>query len=554
MAAHDVSASESDGDRVGGSLASELDVAQGLRPRRPETVLHAPPAGQVVYYAVHDSDLCSDNLEIAQYHQKLLTSVDVQHIFKGTRELYAIIMEVEFGRGSYLLLLAGERDRNAKKHQVAQIMAAPSLAAVLAKMHVGFALNARLPDGAVEYLPLLWKLSEDGEQLQLRVEQAQTIALAAAHSDDLLVCDVHFTRGGELLPDFVVLRAILTVGEAACTTKIDAVAVETAIARKLAPTTHKMQVGVSLESYARVEPDDETPHRAIPAMASNGDIPRQRALTPYECWQNVTKTYKNADGWQHMIPGQQYARNCPYAEAELEAVATAYAEGSIIKSRAEARARAENTVAERQVRQCNAALANIVRTRRSAQASGDDVAYMTSDESHVRAVDAMSNPIDPQDAERFQLFNYYVLHRFRAIFSEDAYRDVVFPANVSATLANEPYASKLKEDLAESEQYVEQEATKGVLKQEATTGIPRVVLVRGWTMRCPANFIGATLTKMVDSDVYRGIYAQSQQQRALVPARDVTKDRALWGPILNRALGIFTACSSSRNAYEALNQ
>lgn len=559
------STSESENDHE--AYRAETSRAAARRALMERSSSHAATGGQVTYYAVLASDLCADFVDVEQYHMKLLTPVDVHHLFKGTQELHAMIMEVEFGRGSYLVMLADEMHRDPTTQKVATVMAAPNLAVALTKLDVGFSLNVRFDDGRFERLPLSWKLSADGEQLHLQIESSQTIAVTASHKNEMVTYDVHFSRGGEPLMDFVMMRGCTTVGEFAYATPVDATVIDRARNRLLIPSSRTERVGVSLESYARVKPDDDPLHRTIPAMENGATAIRDvrakqtRTLTSYECWQNITKTHLTADGgWYHMAPGRQYAHEYDYTEGELTVAVHVYAEDEVRRAFHEQRAQVENAIAARQIKHCTAAMKNIERARIRDRAGEDpaDMAYMTMDESYVRAVDSMRDKAStPEDAAELMMADYYVIHRFRAQFGEDAFMELVFPQAVRAILGSDAYAAKLKADLLLTEQYVMSEAVKRVMELEQNEGVPRVVLLRDWSLHVPASFVGATLTKMIDSDVYRTILEASNGQRAVqksvVATRDVASTSGMW-TFLARALGLFTSCSNSRNAYSVLKQ
>ncbi len=565
------STSESENDRE--TYRAETSRAAARRALMERSSSHAAAGGKVTYYAVLASDLCADFVDVEQYHMKLLTPVDVHHLFKGTQELHAMIMEVEFGRGSYLVMLADEMHRDPTTQKVATVMAAPNLAVALTKLDVGFSLNVRFDDGRFERLPLSWKLAADGEQLHLQIESSQTIAVTTSHKHEVVTYDVHFSRGGEPLMDFVVVRGCTTVGEFAYATPVDATVVDRARNRLLIPSSRTERIGVALESYARVKPDDEPMHRAIPAMefgdrampmrnVRDPQTPKPRALTSYECWQNITKTHLTADGgWYHMAPGRQFTHDYAYNEAELAVAVHVYAEDEVRRVLHEKRAQVENAIAARQIKHCTAAMKNIERARIAERAGEDpaDMAYMTMDESYVRAVDSMRDETrSPEDAAELMMADYYVIHRFRAQFGEEAFMELAFPKTVRAILGSDAYAAKLKADLLLTEQYVMSEAVKAVVELEQTDGVPRVVLLRDWSLNVPASFIGATLTKMIDSDVYRTILEKNDAHRAVqksvVATRDATSTSGGMWTFLARALGLFTSCSNSRNAYSVLKQ
>ncbi len=561
------STSESENDAE--TYRGETSRAASRRALLERSLTQRTGDGQLTYYTVLASDLCTDFVDVGQYHMKLLTPVDVHHIFKGTQELYAMIMEVEFGRGSYLVMLADEMHRDASTRKVATVMAAPSLAIALTKLDVGFAVNARFADGRSEMLPLAWKLSDDGEHLELQIESVQTIAVTTSQADELVFYDVHFTRGGEPAMDFVVVRASTTVGEFARAVTIDTASIDLAHDRMFFPTTRTVRTGVSLESYARVQPatDGDEPHRPIQAM-ENGSATsirdartvQSRAMTSYESWQNITRTHRTADGWNHMVPGRQFAQDYNYAEAELDVVVHVYTEDEILRAFNDKKAAAENAIATRQIKHCVTAMKSIENARISARAGEDpaDLAYLTMDESHVRAIDEMrEGPRTPEDEAAAMMTYYYVIHRFRAQFGDEAFRELVFPETVKKLLASDGYVARLENDLSLTKRYIHSEAVKGVVELEATEGVPRVVLLRDWSMRIPTDFVGSTLTKMIDSEVYRVIYEKSQAQRAVqksvVHAGNVATTSRMW-TLLASAFGLFSSCSSARNGYDTLKQ
>lgn len=582
------SGSSDDSDRAessGTAAARALDVARVVRAVEPPLTrrtreryeAHSVPAQLLMYYAVHEADLCNPDIDLAQYHRKLLTDVDVAHMFRGTTELRSILV-VELARGAYLVLLAGGAHADALSGQVATVQAAPCVSEALALLEIGFALGARFPDETMRVFPLNWTLSQERDQLLLELADpgGGEILVVSADEDDLVLFDVHFTRAGVCLPDFVVMRASMTVGAFGRAVQLDKVALQQVLDRLYTPAARFVTNAVPLESYARAhedEPDPADVRRRIPAMAEVplGTDPRtlmvsarhytntedyafSRAAPPDARWQNVTKTYRTTDGWYRMIPDTGLNRSVQYCEAELHCGVHVNLDDSVHEAARELTAEAQATLRARHLRHCQTAAPKIVQMShppREGFSDAEDVVYLTTDEGHVRAVERLRKGKARRGADTADdLFVYcYVIHRYRTMFDPAGFANITIPPAVAAEFASNGYFTyQLEVDKIEMEQYVSRHVIDGLLAREAASRIPRTVHLRNWRLQCPVKFVGASLTKMIDVDVYRSIWERHQREHAEIQriAGARAMDGAAQGVLGRLAVGaarLFGACS-----------
>lgn len=561
MDSSEFSASGSEDDvLVGESSSTGLDLARVVRQIEPPVTPRTRARGEshgvvtemITCYSVCVDDLCNETMPLHKYHLKLLTPVDVAHIFRGTSDMRGVL-EVELGRGAYLILLADDAQRDPKTRQVAKVQVAPCATQAMARLRIGFALNIRFPNGTSRIAALHWLMAEDHSSLMLQLAETDhdknEVLVACTTEDDLLFFDVHFTRDGVVLPDFVVMRASMTVGVYARAVVIDRELINKRHDRLYTPATRFVNDSVALESFSRTSDD-----RAFHTIHS---------MAPHQHWQHVTKTYKTTDGWYHLIPSGKLNRHASSSAAELSASVHVNVDDAIHQATQELFDEVLAELAFRSQTQCATAVRNLVQTSAPtpSELSDTEDAYLTTDEGHKSAVRAMrgkgKRPADAhaEDPEACELMYFYVLHRHRMMYRPDAFASITIPPHINAALHGEVFAARLAKDRSDTTSYTSQYIMNGLLAREAAGQLPRTVHLRDWRLQCPLSFVGETLTRMIDCDVYRSILAQNQpqhmeMQRAMAMTR-AHGDRS-WGvwSMLCGAAAAFGSCSSSASRHD----
>lgn len=607
MDSSEFSASENEEDEMmraeSSSMAEErsckLDLARVVRVvdpavsnrTRARSESHGVRADLIERYVVYDWDLSRPGIELAPYHMKLLTPTDIAHIFKGIsradnleRDELRQILEVELRKGSYLILLSDEANVDAATHRVATVQVAPCATNAMARLGIGFALIIRFHGGTMRVINLNWTLSEDRDSLLLEPAEADVkdneIVVVSNSEDELVFFDVHFTRKGVCLPDFVVMRASMTVGVYARAVTIDKAVISKVLDRLYTPSTRFVTNSVSLESFERATSTADGvggTQSLIPAMTEpptgnpstlmmssrhylqteDYSFSAARALAPYEHWQNVTKTYRTNDGWYHIIPGTALNRSFKYSAAELTCKIYVNIDDSIHQANDVLYREVYAKLAERHQRHCTNAVKYIIQMSEPVRMEFDDsdeMAYLTTDEGHVRAVDASKRDGKlPRgaDAAEFLATKCYMIHRYRKIFDANAFSSVVIPLHIARVLASPKYEVLLASDKIEVEQYISRYIIDGLIAREMNGELDRKVYLPGWKLQCPVSFVGATLTRMIDSDIYNSIWernqvANAQLQRTFGAAQNAAgmQEGSLWR-LVRSVASLFGGCSSA---------
>lgn len=582
-------ASSDDSDRAESSSAAmaRLDLTRIVREvvpplshrTRVRCESHAVPVSMMTFYSVLESDISSPAIDVAQYHMKLLTQVDIGRMFVGTSKLRHVL-DVALQQHSYLVMLSSYAHTNPEKKQVAEVQVAPCVSEALALLGVGFALNVRYPDGSMRVMPLHWTLSEEKDQLLLELveqEYASEIVVVSKSGDDLVFFDVHFTRAGVCLPNFVVMRASMAVGEFGQAVIIDKMVLQEVFNRLYTPSRRFVTNTVTLESFERIDERHERAVMQIPAMVSvdRTTDPRTpmvsashysntedfaftstRDATPYERWQSVTKTYRTSDGWFRLLPSKNLNRECRFSSAELHCGIYVNIDDSIHEAQRQLWEKVYLQLKTRHLRHCQDAAPKIIQMSAPATpefGEADDVAYLTTDEEHVAAINRIykgkqPRGPDPDDALAIYCF---VVHRYRTIFEPEAFANITFPPHIAAMLATDTFVNRLAADKTMMEQNISRYIIDGLLSLEDDHLLERKVHLRKWTLQCPVEFVGVTLTKMIDGDIYRTIWERHQREYAEIQrlaqarARNVPAHGVLRRMATNAAW-LFGACSGKK--------
>lgn len=542
-------------------------------------------AKELEYYDVIDTDLVSDAYDLDEYNMKLLTDVDVTRLFVGTSTLRKLL-EVEQARGAYLIMHSSEQHRSSRintaradgvETKVGVVQVAPCLTEVLLAMRMEFAVNIRFPDETMRQLPLRWELdSDDYLILTIATPPSGTAEILAVSSDedDLIFFDIHFMRDGVCLPNFIVMRACTTIGRFARAVSMDKGALTRVLQRLYEPVMRNVREHVTLESYARRPEDgpraipqmvevplDGNPSTLVGSAAHYPDTPgayyafasmRDRSAT--DQWDRVTDTYRTTAGWHHLIPGKQLNRNFKYAAGELACDIFVNIDDSVHDAQRTLYAEVYHMLQTRHAKHARIAAKQIVQMSRPADDPAHDaleLEYMTNDEGFVERIRAASKGKAPAiDRTQTLMSCYYALHRFRTFFDADAYPHITISPFAMSALNDDEYTSMLARDRLEMTRYISDYIIDKLLVLEKNNSLERKVHLRGWEIRCPLEFAGAALTKMIDSDVYQQIWTKYLIEKREM--RRIAAQQSDTHTVVTRVAGIagwlispFTACRSS---------
>lgn len=540
---------------------------------------------ELEFYDVFGSDLCSDAFDIAEHDMKLLTEVDINRLFVGNGDLRNLLI-TDQARGSYLIMLSNKKYANPETGRVGIVQVAPSITEVLTTMRIDFMVNVRFPDETMRILPLKWRGDDERGIMQFELNGLDAddleILVVSADEDDLLFFDIHFAREGVCLPDFIVMRASMTVGKFARAVLLDKSCLERVLRRLYHPILQDVREIIPLESYRRSSdnsfnssgfrttscvPSLNLPRNVNPStiMGSAQHYQDHRDVSfesvqnvPVDKrWDNVTKSYKTTGGWYQLTPGKQLNRNFTYGAGLLTCEIFVNVDDTIHHIQRTVYSEVYHMLRDKSSRHMKRACTQIVQMSRAVTdefRNTNETEYMTNDEGYAEIIMEMTKgkgvaAIDPNET---LISCYYVLHRYRTIFDQMAYPHIVIPPMTMDELRTPMYAGQLAKDQQEVEQYISRYILDELLQMEKDNLIERKVHLRSWGVECPTEFVGNALTKMIDNDIYENIWSKYLQDKREMNRRLEVRNITEAGVLSRVTSGFkwvfpFTSCNLTKN-------